>query len=280
MKKHLLIILLLIIFGLSVNAQCTSSQGANSGSVFVNDASTGYFAWGQLQAAQSSDNSYASVSLSGSGGYSNYLKATGFGFSIPSTASICGIEVNVERSSSGMVTLQDFQIRIVKNNTVTGSNYAYNSSWSTTDSAVTYGSNSDLWGTTWTPAEINNSSFGAAVSAFKPSALFAASALVDQITIKVFYDNSTGIDNNKETNDPISIFPNPSVGNFTIAFPNISNNGTIEIYSDLGARILSEPVSLPSKKEINFNNISPGIYYVKVHDGEKYYSKKIIVKQN
>ena len=71
-----------------------------------------------------------------------------------------------------MISVQDYLIRIVKNNTVTGSNYAYNSSWSTTDSVGTYGSNDSLWETTGTPAEINNSSFGAAVSAFKPVRAF------------------------------------------------------------------------------------------------------------
>lgn len=135
-----------------------------------------------------------------------------------------------------------------KNNTVTGLDYASNLDWDTTDLVVTYGSNSDLWGTTWTPAEINNSSFGAAVSASKGGP-FSSTALVDQITIKVFYDNSTGIADNTAGNDAIRIFPNPSSGNFTITFPDITNNGSIEIYSALGERILSQPVSLTSKKK-------------------------------
>ena len=280
MKKHLLIILLLsALGGLSVNAQCTSSQGANSGSVFVNDDIFNGLPWSQPQNAQSSDNSYASVGLSSFGPYSEGLKATGFGFSIPTTASICGIEVNVERSRSGFIGVHDLEINVVKNNTVTGFNYASNLDWDTTDLLVTYGSNSDLWGTTWTPAEINNSSFGAAVSASKGGP-FSSSGLVDQITIKVFYDNSTGIANNTGTIDAIRIFPNPSSGNFTITFHDITNNGRIEIYSALGERIFSEPVSLTSKKEINLNNISRGIYFVKVFDGEKSYCKKLIVEKN
>ncbi len=279
MKKHLLIILLLNIFGLNVNAQCTSSQGANSGSVFVSVAGFNTVPWSQPQNAQSSDNSYASVGLSSFGPYSEGLKATGFGFSIPTIASICGIEVNVERSFSGSIPVSDFEIRVVKNNTVTGLNYASNLGWDTTDMVVTYGSNSDLWGTTWTPAEINNSSFGGAVSASK-NGPFSSSGLIDQITIKVFYDNSTGIVNNTAGNNAITIFPNPSNGNFTITFPDITNNGSIEIYSALGERIFSEPVSLTSKKEINLKNISRGIYFVKVYDGEKYYCKKIIVERD
>ncbi len=276
MKKHLLIILLLTIFDWSVNAQCTSSQGANSGSVFVNDI--GGYVWSNPQGAHYSDNVYATCSIGNMPPYiTNYLKATGFGFSIPTTASICGIEVKVERSSSNPVPVHDYLIRVVKNNTVTGTNYASNLNWGLTDSVVTYGSNSNLWGTTWTPADINDSTFGAAVIA---SSLFPSNPRVDQITIKVFYDNSTGISDNSAGNDAIRIFPNPSSGNFTITFPDITNNGSVEIYSVLGERIFSELVSLTSKKEINLNNISRGIYFVKVYDGEKYYCKKIIVEKN
>ena len=282
MKKHLLIILLLNLIGLSVNAQCTSSQGPDSGSVFVNDTIPIFtYLWSQPQAAQSSDSMYATCTLNNMNlNTSRYLKATGFGFSIPTTASICGIEVKVERSRLGIWPITDNGIRVLKYNAVTGTNYAaVNLAWGSTDSVVTYGSNSDLWGTTWTPAQINASSFGAAVSV-KKNLFSLASAKVDQITIKVFYDNSTGIADNTVGNDAIRIFPNPSSGNFTITFPDITNNGSIEIYSALGERIFSESVSLTSKKEINLNNISSGIYFVKVYDGEKYYCKKIIVEQN
>ncbi|MBK6482013.1 MAG: hypothetical protein IPG01_02505 [Chitinophagaceae bacterium] len=86
------------------------------------------------------------------GPYSSYLQATGFGFSIPTTASICGIELNVERSFSGSIPVQDYFIHVVKNNTVTGLDYSLTYlDWDTTDLVVTYGSNSDLWGNRWTP---------------------------------------------------------------------------------------------------------------------------------
>jgi hypothetical protein len=34
------------------------------------------------------------------------------------------------------------------------------------------------------------------------------------------------------------------------------------------------------KKEINLRNISQGVYFIKVFDGEKSYCKKLIINQN
>ena len=279
MKKQLLIILLLYALGgLSVNAQCTSSQGANSGSIFVNVSGFNTYPWSQPQNAQSSDNSYASVGLSPLGPYSNYLKATGFSFSIPTTASICGIEVNVERSFSGVIPVHDYEIKVVKNDTVTGFNYASTLSWDTTDLVVTYGSNSDLWGTTWTPAEINNSSFGAAVSASKGGPL-SSTALVDQITIKVFYDNSTGIVDNTAGNDAISIFPNPATNHLTIALGSNTKKVEVTIADITGKIIYSTTVSETQKIEVNTQDFAKGIYVVQIQSADFIATKKLVIEK-
>jgi len=81
-------------------------------------------------------------------------------------------------------------------------------------------------------------------------------------------------------NNYFLISPNPSPGNFEIKFSEIMDKGTIEIYSVLGKRIFSENIFNESKKEINLKNISSGIYFVKVFDGEKSYCGKIVVEHN
>jgi hypothetical protein len=54
---------------------------------------------------------------------------------------------------------------------------------------VTYGSSTDLWGTTWTPADINAAGFGAALAVTEISSRGAnETAHVDHITITVHYD--------------------------------------------------------------------------------------------
>ena len=89
----------------------------------------------------------------------------------------------------------------------------------------------------------------------------------------------TGIADNTNLIE-FGVYPNPSDGNFTVTFPYLVSKGLIEIYSALGERLFSEPVYLSTKKEISLKNISQGIYFMKVNDGEKYYCKKIIVEQN
>jgi hypothetical protein len=73
-------------------------------------------------------------------------------------------------------------------------------------------------------------------------------------------------------------FPNPTNGSFTITFPRIVTKGLVEIYTVSGKRILSEPVSFISEKEMNIKNLKNGIYIIRLFDGEKYFSQKISVE--
>ncbi len=78
----------------------------------------------------------------------------------------------------------------------------------------------------------------------------------------------------------IEVYPNPSNGSFSILYPQTISKGIIEIYSALGERIINQPLTPHSDQKINFTNISQGIYYVKLYDGEKYYCKKVCVEPN
>ena len=78
---------------------------------------------------------------------------------------------------------------------------------------------------------------------------------------------------------PLLISPNPSSGDFVITFPGIINQGTVEIYTVLGARVFSKAIFLSTNIEVNLQNNSPGIYYVKVLDGERRYSQKILIEK-
>ncbi|MBP7557922.1 MAG: T9SS type A sorting domain-containing protein [Chitinophagaceae bacterium] len=176
------------------SGQCTASSSL-SGSSFVNNAGVGSFAWGSPENAVSSNNVRASAGiLLGvfSSANSNYLIATGFGFSIPSYASVCGIEVMVEKSAGGLglgSSIIDNAVYLVKGGSITGSNQASGSSWSGSDGLATYGGSGSLWGTTWTPAEINSGDFGLAFSARLRTGVLSLTqhAQIDNISIVVHY---------------------------------------------------------------------------------------------
>jgi len=75
-----------------------------------------------------------------------------------------------------------------------------------------------------------------------------------------------------------SVFPNPVHSKFVISFKGTIRKGTIEIQNILGENIFMTNIFNETQKEINLNNISQGVYFVKVFDGEKYYCRKIIVE--
>ncbi|MBK6281838.1 MAG: hypothetical protein IPF54_03470 [Draconibacterium sp.] len=56
--------------------------------------------------------------------------------------------------------------------------------WPTSETAFPYGGTSDLWGTTWTPAEINAINFGVSLVANSNN---NRTAYVDYISIAVTY---------------------------------------------------------------------------------------------
>ena len=169
----------LLLAGLSAPADA-DSQGPKDPTSAVNDSSFGSLAWGFPERVYTSDDQSAGVSPLGSP--TQYLKATSFGFSIPAPALIEGISVDVEkRSSSG--TVFDARVRIVKGGVVGATDRAMGGTWPTTDTVFVYGGTSDLWGETWTAADINSSGFGVAISADDN----IDTAAIDHISITVTY---------------------------------------------------------------------------------------------
>ncbi|MBK9047882.1 MAG: T9SS type A sorting domain-containing protein [Bacteroidetes bacterium] len=85
--------------------------------------------------------------------------------------------------------------------------------------------------------------------------------------------------NEIETDNSILIFPNPSEGDFNIFFSNNIQYGTIEILNIFGEIIFSGNIFNTTETHINLKNVSGGIYFIRVYDGEKYSCKKVILGQ-
>ena len=111
------------------------------------------------------------------------LLATGFGFDIPTGATVDGILVEWDRNYTG-ISAADSSVRLLKAGTPTGGDKSVGAAWPSSSAYAGYGGSSDLWGTTWTPAEVNASDFGAAIAALIGA---TSNAAVDHVRITVTY---------------------------------------------------------------------------------------------
>jgi hypothetical protein len=155
----------------------------------IDDASLGSQPWSGPESVKVSDNNYAMAFVS-NGESTHRLKSTALGFAVPVGATISGIVVEVEKHGFGNVS--DNLVSLVKAGVVTGANRASAGvMWPTADGVSKYGSETDLWGTTWTVAQINSAEFGVSLSAMS-SAGFSNIAYVDAVTVIVYYVPSGG----------------------------------------------------------------------------------------
>lgn len=122
-----------------------------------------------------------------------YLKATGYGFAVPAGATIVGIQMTVRRGElAGTSNALDGSVRLYKAGVLAGADKASPTGWTPGAlGTVTYGGPADLWGTTWTPADVNNANFGAAVAGSVVPTTIAPHWAIDWIGISVYYTIGT-----------------------------------------------------------------------------------------
>lgn len=137
------------------------AEGPNNPNVMADDSSIGTVAWGAVNNAKVSDDARANAD-SNDLEDSHYLKATDFGFSVSGT--IEGIELEVEQSGgklfSGLFPREN-SIKLVKGGSVCCTNKSTTAVLPSSDTYISYGGASDLWGEAWTAAQINATDFGA-----------------------------------------------------------------------------------------------------------------------
>ncbi len=166
----------------------TQTAGPNYPASVVDDASTGAVSWVNPINASTDNTTYSNVSLS-SGQITHYLKATNFGFTIPSTATITGITVEIERYEDANNKLKDNAVYLLKSGAIVGTNASTGSNWPNSVGVITYGGTTNLWGTTWTPIDINNANFGVVLSAIASGNV---NGYVDYIRVSVTYSMPPG----------------------------------------------------------------------------------------
>jgi hypothetical protein len=169
-------------------AAAVSSTAAIAGTG-ANDATVTGTGWTNPGNVTADDGSYATVTVA-LNAHSQYVKGTNFGFAVPGGATIVGIVAEVERNVPAGNAI-DFSVRLFKAGVATGSDLAAYS-WPATDAVATYGSSSELWGTTWTPADVNAATFGVGISV-KGHSAFAVNPQVDYIKITVYYSTPSNL---------------------------------------------------------------------------------------
>ena len=172
-----------------------SDTGWISPGTMADDDTVGTVAWNNPDNAKASDDSYATTTPPGQGTklYTHYLKATNFSFSIPSGATIDGILVELEVVDDSFYNSAfESKTYIVK---ADGSYGTTNKATTdqllpTTEAYISFGASDELWGETWTSANINDSDFGVGISVVYSDDENTADIKADHIRIKVYYTES------------------------------------------------------------------------------------------
>lgn len=124
----------------------------------------------------------------------DYLVASDFRFNLPAGSIIFGIEVTAYRATTcGGAT--DAAVRLVRGGVIEPQAAAVGTgtAWPTDVVGplppVTYGSGTELWGRTWSAAQINATGFGFAIAAGVTGADAGCQLSVDQVRIVVYYNH-------------------------------------------------------------------------------------------
>jgi hypothetical protein len=165
-------------------------------SVQANENSVGTVDWELgFEDVFADDNGFVYVPLS-DGEQSHYLVATGFGFAIPSGATITSIVVRIGRKANiaGSGDYPDLileSVKLVRNGVIMGTDQPGPPSAFPSSEGVSQhgdqGGEDGLWGLSWAESDINDADFGVAVSVSATGGIYPANAEVDYITIQVNY---------------------------------------------------------------------------------------------
>jgi hypothetical protein len=120
--------------------------------------------------------------------YRDYLIVDDFKLEVPATATVLGITATVRRAAGGPDEAVDAGVHIVKRGVMGSADRSTAVPWNATEFAdIDFGGPTDLWGETWTPADVNAADFGVALSARFTQSAGNGRAYVDIVYVTVHY---------------------------------------------------------------------------------------------
>ena len=194
MKSSLICVLAFFVGLMATIAQSTGPM------IPANNSTTGLGAgWSNLGGVQYVDNNPAYVDLAQYPTcnsficyYSDIAQFSGFGFSIPSSATITGIRIEaMQRVSSPGGGIRDSVVVLSLNGVIVGADHSDPSYWFDTPTLNTYGDSTDTWSYNWSPSEINDPSFGLLYRVTNDS--YDQPASLDYLAMNVYYETGTGV---------------------------------------------------------------------------------------
>lgn len=175
--------------------------------------------WANPNNAKTADSTFASSSMScepGVDDFTDSLQLTNFGFAIPATATVVGVQVSITRrgiTAFSQTHVQDSSIQLIKTGSTAGDNKAsVGVNWTNgTAEAVSYGGASDTWSVSLTPADVNAANFGVSIEALGTTTNVnggnpvTISANVDVATVTIYYQSGGGVNTGAITSKQVNL---------------------------------------------------------------------------
>lgn len=285
MKKFLSFVFLLPLF-IHAQTPVTHSAGVGENVPSLACLACSGSEWNSEMNISAADDSVASTVLSPAGNCfmsfcssSRYLYAHHFSFSIPVDASIDTILVSIRRSAYKPNAVNDSIVQLELNGTPVGNNLYSSAYWPSSLAYQSYGHNDPLWGTTWSPSDLNDTTMGIALKIVN-RASDNEQADIDHIQMTVYFSTSTGVHSVTSTPSQLEWSNPPGEIDLNIFTP-VAVHCTSKVINVMGQEMtnVDHGLSLAGENHFHWSTefLDRGIYFILMDFGGRYYSRKFVV---
>jgi hypothetical protein len=204
---------------------------------------------------------------------SNVASFSGFGFTVPLTAIITGVQLDIlQRVNSPGGGIHDSVLTLAMNGLAIGNNKATTLNWFDTPQTQIYGGPNDTWGNTLSVNDVNNSGFGILYEITNTS--YDQAASVDFMGMTIHYQLGTSMYAQSASPWYVNLNDNSLIIKAQTA---LNHGSTLKVYNANGQLVYNRvyaSAQLQIDENIPSSNWQPGIYLVHVENGQGLVFKK------